>query len=127
MIGLSFTKNTLPERRLPTMNKAIQKKFQHQAYIKTFANPANKAQLDRLIDEVLMRERAKMETEIASKVIAATLVVMHDKYGWKGKCRLPRLMNQIFAQFEAVNEKYIKVDDFYKILAELGVKIDMKG
>jgi len=78
--------------------------------------------VQRYVMEQLEKEKAKMRTEITTAMMATTLITLHDKYNWQPN-QLVKIMNEIFDQFEAVWEKYVKIEDFYAWLESVGIKV----
>lgn len=81
-----------------------------------------KAVIQRLGIEQLLKEKEQMRTQIATGMMAATLITLHDKYDWKPE-QLSRIMCEVFEQFDSVYEKYVKIEDFYTELESMGIKV----
>lgn len=78
--------------------------------------------IQRCVMEQLEKEKTKMRTEITTAMMAVTLITLHDKYDWQPD-QLVKIMGEIFEQFEAVWEKYVKIEDFYAWLESVGIKV----
>lgn len=78
--------------------------------------------IQRLVLEQLMKEKEQMRTQMATSMMAATLLTLHDKYDWQPE-QLAQIMKEIFEQFDAVREKYVKIEDFYAELERMGIKV----
>ena len=56
-------------------------------------------------------------------ILAVMCIQLHDKWGW-GQVRLTRLLDQVQETFDAIDEKYVSVEDLKKILSdEIGIEI----
>jgi hypothetical protein len=73
--------------------------------------------------EQINKEKEAIRVRTSSAMMAATLLTLHDKYDWTPD-RLQVIMVQIFNQFDAVVDKFVKIDDFYKCLEEMGIKVE---
>jgi hypothetical protein len=76
-----------------------------------------------LTAQTIAKEKEHIRKTLASAMMAATLITLHDKYDW-GKKRLMQIMAEIFTQFECVEGKFVEVEDFYKWLETIGVTVN---
>lgn len=76
----------------------------------------------RMAHEYIRKEAENIRTQTVQKMMAATLLVLHDKYDFTPDMLL-KIMQEIFNQFECVLDKVVTIDDFTKELESMGVKI----
>lgn len=76
--------------------------------------------------EQIKNEKDKIQRQVTMGMMAATLITLHDKHDWDAG-KLSTVMRQIFEQFDAVADKYVKIEDFYNCLEELGIKVRGEG
>lgn len=75
-----------------------------------------------MAQEYIRKETENIRTQIVQKMMAATLLVLHDKYDFTPDM-LKKVMQEIFEQFECVLDKLVTINDFIKELESMGVKI----
>jgi hypothetical protein len=80
------------------------------------------ALISRLAADQINKAAAQIRQETAQQVYAVVLRNLHDKHGFEPQ-QLISLFNQSVADFEAINGKYAKIEDFYELLGEIGIKV----
>jgi hypothetical protein len=78
--------------------------------------------INRLAAEQIAKATAQIRQETAQQVFAVMLRNLHDKHGFKPQ-QLVQIFEQSVSDFEAINGKYAKIEDFYELLGEMGIKV----
>jgi hypothetical protein len=80
------------------------------------------ALIQRLATDQINKAAAQIRQETAQQVYAVMLRNLHDKHGFDPQ-QLVSLFNQSVADFECISGKYAKIEDFYEMLSEIGIKV----
>lgn len=74
------------------------------------------------------QEAAGKAIDTAFKLmLGIPLMVLHDKYGWGGKKRLPEFMDHVLELYDSFNHGYLTLDDIDNCLQkEAGIRITEK-
>lgn len=75
-----------------------------------------------LVNEQLVKHAERIRRETAQQVFAVMLKNLHDKHGFTPE-QLIQVFERTVNDFEAIGDKYVKIEDFYKLLEELGIKL----
>lgn len=78
--------------------------------------------INRLAAEQIAKATAQIRQETAQQVFAVMLRNLHDKHGFEPQ-QLVQIFDQSVRDFEAINGKYAKIEDFYELLGEMGIKV----
>lgn len=81
-----------------------------------------KAVVQMLVNEQLNKHSARIRKETAQQVFAVVLKNLHDKYDFTPD-KLVQVFKQSVRDFECINDKYVKIEDFYELLGEMGIKV----
>jgi hypothetical protein len=73
-----------------------------------------------LVSQQLQKEREAMERRAVTAIMMATVTALHDNFNWKAD-EYNKLIQHTISTFEAINEKYITLDDLLGLAEELGV------
>jgi hypothetical protein len=76
--------------------------------------------VQQLVYQQLKEERAAMERRAVTAIMTAAAMSLHDKFGWPSE-DINKLIQHTIASFEAINEKYITLDDLLGLVEELGL------
>lgn len=78
--------------------------------------------VQRAVAEGITKQAESIRIQTVQQVYAAMLITLHDKWDWKPE-QLVQIFEQITYQFDCIADKYVKIEDFYKLLDELGIKV----
>jgi|LSQX01.1.fsa_nt_gb hypothetical protein len=78
--------------------------------------------IQRLAAEQIDKAAAQIRQETAQQVYAVMLRNLFDKHGFEPD-KLVQIFQQSVADFEAINSKYAKIEDFYSLLGEIGINV----
>ena len=78
--------------------------------------------IQRAVQEELERQADRIRKESAQQVFAVMLKNLHDHHNFTPD-KLVELFDQSVKDFECINGKYVKIEDFYALLGELGIKV----
>lgn len=78
--------------------------------------------IERATQEAVNRCMDKIRKESAQQVFAVMLKNLHDHHNFTPD-KLVELFDQSVKDFECINGKYCKIEDFYELLGELGIKV----
>lgn len=85
--------------------------------------PSQQAALvSRLVAEQVNKAAANIRKETAQQVFAVMLRNLHDKHGFTPD-KLVQVFEQSVKDFDAINGKYARIEDFYELLGEMGIKV----
>lgn len=76
----------------------------------------------RMAMEYIAKEAEKIRTDVVRKMMAVTLLTLHDKYDFTPEM-LVKVMQEIFDQFECVSDKLVTLNDFFNELESMGIEI----
>jgi len=77
------------------------------------------------VKKELEKQRDAIITEAAASSIAATLLVLHDEFGF-GKKRIQRFMTMYNDMFDSILKDYISFEDVKTELLKLGVNMTIE-
>lgn len=81
-----------------------------------------KAKTYTLTDEQITRMKKNAVNEAMSVAFTLMLgipvMVLHDKYGWGGKKRLPDFMDYVLDLYDSFNKGYLTLDDIRQTIEE---------
>lgn len=80
------------------------------------------ALIQRLVADQLAKHTAQIRRETAQQVYAVMLRNLYDKHGFTPD-KLVQVFEQSVKDFEAINGKYAKIEDFYELLGDMGIKV----
>jgi isopropylmalate/homocitrate/citramalate synthase len=78
--------------------------------------------VNRLVAEQVARQAQKWRSQTAQQVYAVILIILHDKYEFKPE-QLKRVIEEITEKFDCIADKYVKIEDFYELLEEIGIEV----
>jgi isopropylmalate/homocitrate/citramalate synthase len=78
--------------------------------------------INRLVAEQVARQAQKWRSQTAQQVYAVILIILHDKYEFKPE-QLKRVIEEITEKFDCIADKYVKIEDFYELLEEIGIEV----
>jgi len=79
-----------------------------------------KAIITRLVHSQLISERVEINRRAITAVITAVAVSLHDKYDWKPD-EINKLVKLTVNEFEAINEKYLTLDELLQMAEDMGI------
>jgi hypothetical protein len=78
--------------------------------------------INRLVAEQVARQAQKWRTQTAQQVYAVILIILHDKYDFTPG-QLKNVIEQITEKFDCIADKYVKIEDFYELLKDMGIEV----
>ena len=72
--------------------------------------------------EATKREKQKIKEQIVMQMYACMLTTLYDKWNWNPE-QLVTILDQMTNQFDCIADKYVKIEDFYKLLEEMGINV----
>jgi hypothetical protein len=78
--------------------------------------------INRLVAEQVARQAQKWRSQTAQQVYAVILIILHDKYDFTPG-QLKNVIEQITEKFDCVADKYVKIEDFYELLKDMGIEV----
>lgn len=81
-----------------------------------------KALLNRAAGEIARKQAEKWRLQTVQQMYAVMLTVLHDKWDFKAD-QLVDVLEQITEQFACIGDKYVKIEDFYELLDDMGIKV----
>ena len=78
--------------------------------------------IQRAVDTQVRKQAENWRVQTAQQMYAVILMVLHDKWDFS-PAELMEVFEQCTRQFECVGDKYVKIEDFYKLLGEMGIKV----
>lgn len=76
----------------------------------------------RLVAQQVAAQAEQIRIQTTQQIYAAVLIVLQSKHGFT-PYSLKRVLEQVTEQFECIADKYVKIEDFYELLGEMGIKV----
>jgi hypothetical protein len=76
----------------------------------------------RLVAQQVAQQAEQWRIQTTQQIYAAVLKVLFDKWDFTSS-GLIKVFEQITNEFDCINGKYAKIEDFYGLLEEMGVKV----
>lgn len=78
--------------------------------------------ITRLVAEQIAKQVEDIRKQTIQQMYAVTLKNLHDRYNFTPN-ELVSFFQQNTNDFECINGKYVKIEDFYKLLEGMGIKV----
>lgn len=78
--------------------------------------------IQRAVNAEVAKQAEKWRVQTAQQMYAIFLTVLHDKHQFT-PYSLIKVFGQCTDQFNNIGDKYVKIEDFYKLLEDMGIAI----
>jgi hypothetical protein len=78
--------------------------------------------IQRAVDDQVRKQAESWRAQTVQQMYAVVLSNLHDKYGFTPE-QLVKFFEQCTKDFKAMADKYVKIEDFYGLLNEMGIKV----
>jgi len=78
--------------------------------------------ITRFVTEQVAKQADQWKRQTAQQLYAVILKNLHDKFNFTPQ-ELIQIFNDCTNDFECIADKYVKIEDFYELLNELGIKV----
>lgn len=78
--------------------------------------------IQRLVADKMAKSAGEIRLQTVQQMYAVVLTVLHDKWDFNA-ADLVKIFEQCTKQFDCINDKYVKIDEFYNLLETFGIKV----